>query len=206
MAKLWSICMTKRKKDGTICNNIEDYTIGDYRNMAKRFISKYTSRALSAKMLADEDAISFVVENLMYATQRWNEDKGQSFSTYLIQCARWSIPRWVKIMNRENKQYSLDFSINEEDDDSYEIIADKKQKTPIEKLIKKENISLLKKIIKESSLTNTQKLYLKSIYFDGLTGSETAREYEVSRQAVNQSIKQSIKILQNHCKENNIYI
>lgn len=203
MAKMWDISVTKRKKNKNYEKDIDQFALEDYLLMAQKFIKKYTLRNLGDNMLRDEDAISFVAEHLIYATQRWDKNRGASLNTYLIYCFKCCIPKWVKITQRDNYCLSLDFDSENTDNKSaytnstYVDIFDDKQLSPIEFLIKKEKREELDKVIK-NILTPIQQSYVNYVYKDGLSISETSRIFGVSRQAVSNSLINSSNKIRQH--------
>lgn len=197
----------KDNKEGR--KQMEEFTLSEYLDYAKRCISAFAPSDEVQNMLRDEDAISYVAEHLMYAKQRWKKDGGRTVKSYLNQSAIWCIPRWFIIRNR-NRNLSLDFILEEHNpskrnSDYHQLVEDKNQLPPDEYLMKKEEKEKFNKLIERSQLGESQKKYFYEVYDNGTSISDAAKTFGVTRQAVSFSLKLAIdKIKTQYEKETKV--
>lgn len=193
----WDISVTKRQQNHTHDNHkTVDINLYDYLKIAERCIGAFTSGALAHNMLRNEDAISFVAEHLMYAAYRWKEDGGRTFHSYLNMCAIRSIQRWILINKRARKVQiaSLNHQQSESDgrqEQLYEHIADSKVTVPLQEMCEAEDMTQICQVM-DTELTPRQRQCIELVYIEGLSGAEAARQLDISRQAVDQLLKQGI--------------
>lgn len=159
----------------------------DYITMATRCIASFAGNYKNI-MLRDEDAISQVAEGLMVSATTWEPNKGASFNTYLTNKAIWEIHNWINCKNRKNrkkiKTLSLNYT-NKEDQQLIDLIVvnDKKE----------EEECGATDLINKAGLTQKQTSVLTSVYIDGVSETEIAKEMGVTRQAVNQILHSGLK-------------
>jgi len=199
------IDFNKRSKNDYKSNPNTMYSLGKYRTIAKKCISKFAGPNACASMLKSEDAISHVAEHLMWGHIRWSKTGGRTLKSYLNQCAIWSIKSWkTKIYSSEGKEdCSLNYSRPDEpgrQTEKYQTVEDKKCKEPFDLLYANNSLEA-KRLIQSDCLTNLQSRCLHERYVEGKKLRQIAESLSVSRQAVNQHITKAVNKLR---KENDI--
>lgn len=191
-------------------NTVNFESLDFYITLAKKIIAKTGSRSsssLTKKMLKDEDAISFVANSLMMGDWRWKdgEDKNyKSLYSYRNQCGIWAIKTYLTKFYKQknsNKKMISNFSLNHMcDDETSElthVIPDEKQINPIDILIdgetKESLCDMIHKIIDSDILSDKQKDFIKLYYFENMTLEKIGNLYGVTREAIRQSIKNSLQ-------------
>ena len=197
------IDFNKRNKNDYKSHSSEMYSLSEYRNIAKKCISKFSGPNSCSSMLKSEDAISHVAEHIMWGHIRWREDGGRTLKSYLNQCAIWAIKSWkTKVYNVQDIS-SLNYcnpGDQEKQTQTYQNVEDKKCKEPFE-LLYNDSFSEMKSLIKSKCLTELQSRCLYERYVEGKKLRQIAESLSVSRQAVNQHITKAVKKLR---KENGI--
>jgi RNA polymerase sigma factor (sigma-70 family) len=192
--------------------DIEFDSLDTYILLAKKSISKFANKfynGLSSKMLKDEDAISSVANAMMMADWRWDENYQNSKGTkktkysYRNQCALWAIQTYVTKNQKNNIKfknvYSLDHSINQEDETTISCIVQDKRISPeeeaIEKEEKKELSDLINSLLSVDCLTTRQKEYIRLYYFESYTFEKIGKKYGITREAVRQGLNKAIDLI-----------
>tara|TARA_Y100001938_G_scaffold150500_1_gene241726 strand:+ start:2954 stop:3559 length:606 start_codon:yes stop_codon:yes gene_type:complete len=190
-----------KKRQGFSSNNNEEmYSLAEYIEIAKKCMSKFSSRENSIRMLKDESAISHVAEHIMWGHLRWKEDGGRNLKSYLCQCAIWAIKVWKtkSYQADQKKNMSLNYELGDDGgNQQYEVISDTKLKEPFD-IIYNDPIDNAMEIINGSNLTDIQKKCMQERYVEGKKLHEIASELKVSKQAINQHIKRAIKKMRTH--------
>ena len=159
-------------------DNSKLYPIQYYKRMSTICIKKNGGTFIN-KILRDEDAISYIMYQIMLADCYWNNNQ-KSFirEKYLWYCGRYAILRIISIYcNNKHTTFSLDQNLFVQDKDINKSYENNRE------------------VIKKSKfLTNRQREYILSKY-DGSKQSEIACQYGVSRQSVNQCIRRGNKNL-----------
>jgi len=192
---LKDISVQKRKNNDYLNNDTELNSFSFYEEMAKKCISMFAGPQIRAKMLKDEDAISHVLENIVWGHMRWQEEKGRTLKSYLNQCGIWAIKSWkTKIYEstKNNQEVSLNDDFNDNCSQRYTYVADKNMLEPFDILY--DNASRnVEKIMKSSSLTELQKTCIQKRYVESKKLREIAEELRITKQAVNQHIKSAVR-------------
>jgi RNA polymerase sigma factor (sigma-70 family) len=178
------------------------YSMKEYIDIAKRCIAHFASRDLKRQMLKSEDAISFVAEHLMYATCRWEQEKGRTLRSYHNQCAIWAIQNWMSRLSNARDLKSLNFEVTEEGKDGrvqfYEIIEDKRDLSFSD--VKNEEMrNEIKSIIADSSLNDMEKRCVINRFIDHMKVKEIACEINKTDKFVYNIIDRAIKKLRRSC-------
>lgn len=189
-------------------NQVKFESLDFYVNLAKKIIAKMGPTffaGLSKQMLKDEDAIAFVANAIMMGDWRWKKSETdqphKNLYSYRNQCAIWAIKTYVTKQYRSNhtkKKIKTTHSLNhQEDDGSLEnIIADVDQKDPLSIIIEQEDLKdkqdIINKLFESDLISTKQKEYLKLYYFDNMTLEKIGKQFDVTREAVRQSIKTAI--------------
>lgn len=197
-------------------NNIKFESLDFYINLSQKIIARIAPTffsGLSKEMLKNEDAISFVANAIMMGDWRWDDQNNKlnkvnkSLYSYRNQCAIWAIKTYItkQYKNKHSKkklstEYSLNYSDN--DDSQLEsIIADSDQLSPIDILCNQEEAEDRKKLIEDllnSEIISTkQKEYIKLYYFENMTLEKIGQKFNITREAVRQSIKSAISKIRN---------
>lgn len=196
--------------------NVDFSCLSDYLIMAKKSISKFANgfyNGLAMKMLKDEDAISNIAYSLMLADWRYDENYQSKNSqkktqySYRNQCAIWAIQSYVtknygKKKSGKQKVLSLDYCPSENENDSYHYIEDTRSPNPLSQIIEDENLETNKKYVKNlletTNISDKQREYIHLYYYEGFTFEEIGKQFEMTREAIRQSIKKAIaKIKEN---------
>jgi RNA polymerase sigma factor (sigma-70 family) len=158
-------------------------------------------------MLKNEEAISDIATAIMYADWRFDsERKGKSgqqktLYSYRNQCAIWAIKTYITNKYKQRKNISMDQE-NDNDQDINSIIADHKQKSPVEIVIENESAQLLESdinnLLNNKLLSDKQRQQIIMYYFDNETLSSIGKKFGVSREAVRQNIKRGFDIIKAH--------
>lgn len=200
----------KQKLDYKDHSSIKFDDLKTYILLAKKAISKFGPKfynGLSAKMLKSEDAISFVTNAIMMADWRWDENrlgstgKKKTKYSYRNQCALWAIQTYVSKehkVSKNNKSYSLDYSI-EDGTDLHSISADDSCEPPdsiVMKIEERENLSsLINQLLSLNTLSDRQKDYIKLYYFESQTFEQIGNKYGITREAVRQGLNKGLDII-----------
>jgi len=180
-----------------------------YINLSKKIIAKIAPTffaGLSKQMLKDEDAIAFVSNAIMMGDWRWNQNQDpanpqKSLYSYRNQCAIWAIKTYVTKQYRSNhtkKKIKATHSLNYQEDETTleNILPDTTQKEPLAIIIdqedKKAKQEIIQKLFDSSLISDKQKEYLQLYYFEDMTLEKIGKKFDVTREAVRQSIKTAL--------------
>lgn len=184
---------TTLKKTGNMTSTPEKEArmlpLEEYYKIAKRVIIHFASPSLAKSMVKDEDAMSFMVESLIRGTMRWNptRHKGRTLRSYLNQCGRWAIPRWIlnKKQADKHKDLSLDMDIDDDGNSMHNFIADTYPVGNIEDMIDR------------PYLNDTQKECLRLRFVNGMTFRDIGAALNKTGQRIEQIVDAAIKKLRN---------
>lgn len=200
-------------------DEIDFSDLSEYLLMAKKSISSFANRfyhGLAPQMLQDEDAVSQIAYSLMLADWRYDENyKGKRTSqktrySYRNQCALWAIQTYVTKTSKKkhkNKVFSLDYNADGEqnNDNAYRYILDKKAVNPSEELENKEQSSVLSekinKLLDTNGVSETQKEYIRLYYMENYTYAQIGKKFSLTREAIRQSIIKAMKTIQSKNNE-----
>jgi len=182
-----------KKRRNYLKANSRMLTLQEYTKMAERCICHFAPPSMASRMIKDEDAISFVIEHVMYGTCRWNPDRSHrcSLNTYHVKCAIWAIGKWCKMFAKHQKSRPL--SLNYEDESGNQFsstLCDEKCGEPCSGLVAEDHRLQYKKLSR--GLTPKQTECINMIYFEGVTQSDAARRLGISRQAISQHVEHAI--------------
>jgi RNA polymerase sigma factor (sigma-70 family) len=192
-------------------SNIQFESLDFYLNLSQKIIAKIGPTffsGLSKEMLQNEDAISFVANAIMMGDWRWEKENKEESKTnknlysYRNQCAIWAIKTYItkQYKNKHSrKKINIDCSLNYGDGDDLQIetiIEDKSQQNPLDIICEKEDkkikTQLINDLLGSDILSDKQKDYIKLYYFENMTLEKIGNKYNITREAVRQSIKSSI--------------
>lgn len=179
----------------------------EYIDMAKKTISSFANRicpGICAQMNKNEDAIGEIAYAMMCADWKYDSSRKGKVSkqsktrySYRNQCAIWAIQSYIKKYLKNKSVYLNALIDRNEQMELLDVLTDTKQPEPLDKVICDEEIreqsSLVNKILTSENLSNTQKDKLKMYYIDGLSLAKIGLKYGITREAVRQNIKTSIK-------------
>ena len=190
--------------------DIQFDSLSAYISLAKKTISKFGPKfynGLSTEMLKNEEAISDIATAIMYADWRFDANrKGKSgqqktLYSYRNQCAIWAIKTYITNKYKQKKNISIDQE-NDYDQDISAMIADNKQRSPLDIIIDEESEHLLEcdihNLLNNSLLSDKQRQQIMMYYFDNETLSSIGKKFGVSREAVRQNIKRGFDIIKSH--------
>ena len=190
-------------------SDIQFESLDFYLNLSQKIIAKLAPTffsGLSKEMLKNEDAVSFVANAIMMGDWRWEKSdekkQNKTLYSYRNQCAIWAIKTYItkkyKLNKSKKRSFSMSsFSLSDEDALLTELISDQKQKDPIDILIKEEEnnttCGLVNELLNSDILTDKQKDHIKLYFLENYTLEKIGEKYDVTREAIRQSIKSSIK-------------
>jgi RNA polymerase sigma factor (sigma-70 family) len=153
-------------------------SVKEYEEIAIKLLNKYAKHNTS-----NEDAISLVMEYMMKADMRFDDKIGKR-ECFRVVCGKFGALYTLK--NKKAKSLSLDYEY-----DFYgnrmsmlENVASK-EKTPLEKVITKEQMNLFF----ECNFNKETKNMIVDKYINNMTYDNIGKKYGISKQAVNQRIK-----------------
>jgi RNA polymerase sigma factor (sigma-70 family) len=182
-------------------------TLEQYRDTAKKIISKYNSRSNSKNyLLNNEDIISDVSSAIMYADWKWDSERvgkitGKKKTKYSFrnQCAIWAIKTYLTNKHKKNKLNILDIDLENEKEFVSSYIEDNRHQEPSLNAETNEYHSdirmLIDEIFNSDLLTEKQKDQIHLYYIEGLTLSAIGDKYNVTREAIRQNIKKGIEFI-----------
>jgi len=192
-------------------------SLSTYISLAKKTINKFAPKfynGLNKEMLNNEEAVSDVATALMFADWRFNPEREgktgdkKTLYSYRNQCAIWAIKTYITQRYKNNhkkiKMHSLDNVMSgcDKDINGYDITANKMDLDPLEIIIDKESKTNSKNdieyLLNSGLISEKQKDQLFMYYYDDMTLSQIGKRYNVSREAIRQSIKRAINIIQNY--------
>ena len=204
----------KQKIDYKDHENVKFDSLNSYLLLAKKSISKFANKyyvGLAAKMLKDEEAISNIANAIMMADWRYDEnhinEEGNKKTRYSYrnQCAIWAIQTYVtktlkKRKRLKGKCYSLDYISETEESGMHSYIKDCRAENPEKIYSQKESTlelrGLIDELMKVDCLSEKQKEFIKLYYFENYTFEQIGKEFNITREAVRQSLKKGISIIQ----------
>lgn len=185
-------------------------SLSTYISLAKKTISKFGPKfynGLSTEMLKSEEAVSDVATALMYADWRFDANRPgktglkKTLYSYRNQCAIWAIKTYVTTKYKQKKNLSLDFD-NQEALKLSSLLADPKQRSPIDCIIENEsyeNLSIdLNSLLSSESISEKQKTQIEMYYLEDKTLSDIGKIFGVSREAVRQNIKRGLELIKRY--------
>jgi RNA polymerase sigma factor (sigma-70 family) len=192
----------------TTITQFEYPSLSFYTELAKKTINKFGSKmymGLSKEMLSNEDAIADVAHALMVADWKYDDTrigkktgKQKTRYSYRNQCALWAIQTYAtKAKKKKNYHFSLDNFLDSEQESSFEsVLADENQSQAVDMLIHQEKIDLtnelLKSIFSSNILTEKQSKQLYLYYIEGLTLQQIGQQFNITREAVRQTVKNAL--------------
>lgn len=190
-------------------SGIQFESLDFYLNLSQKIIAKLAPTffsGLSKEMLKNEDAVSFVANAIMMGDWRWEKSdekkQNKTLYSYRNQCAIWAIKTYItkkyKLNKNKKRSFSMSsFSLSDDDALLTELISDQKQKDPVDILIKEEEnnttCGLVNELLNSNILTEKQKDHIKLYFLENYTLEKIGEKYGVTREAIRQSIKSSIK-------------
>lgn len=195
----------------TTATQFEYPSLSFYTELAKKTINKFGSKmymGLTKEMLSNEDAIADVAHALMVADWKYDDKrigkvtgKQKTRYSYRNQCALWAIQTYAtKAKKKKNYHFSIDNYVDGEEESSFEsVLADERQLPALEYILNQEKTDLtnelLDTIFSSNILTEKQAKQLQLYYIEGLTLQEIGEQFNITREAVRQSIKNGINKL-----------
>jgi len=196
-------------------SNVKFESMDFYICLAQKIIAKMAPSffgGLSKEMLKNEDAISFVATAIMMGDWRWkngeeNTDKQyKNLYSYRNQCGIWAIQTYVTKkykQNNSNKKIKASYSLSHQEDDMAleGVLPDVNQKEPVNILIDQEAKNSLSNdivnLLDLSAISDKQKQYIQMYYYENMTLEQIGRHFNVTREAVRQSIKSALAKIRN---------
>lgn len=186
-------------------------SLSTYIALAKKTISKFAPKFysnLAKEMLSNEEAVSDIATAIMYADWRFDPNRvGKSGNkktkySYRNQCAIWAIKTYVSNKYKKKTHMSLDFNNDQEQSSLGANTLDIHNQSPVDILISKERDQELKDcidmLLTNDMLSEKQKEQIRMYYFEDMTLSEIGKVYNISREAVRQSIKRAFDTIRKY--------
>ena len=169
-----------------------EHSLGEYLDSATRLLAyhiRLICPALARPIMSNDDLITNIATEIMLAEQKWD---GVSCTKkyYLNQRVSWALKSFLKRMKRESLKntFSMDSLFGDNGVDmSYFACGSQSHQAGIE------NKESVEKILSSSPLTEKQNLYIRKHYLSEMSFSEIAREREVSRESVRQTVNRGMK-------------
>lgn len=186
-------------------------SLSSYVNLAKKTISKFGPKiynGLSKEMLKNEDAIADVAYAIMLADWKYDENrtgkitgKKKTRYSYRNQCAIWAIQTYATKSKKKKNILSLDNNIQSDSDNTYEaLLSDSVDNQPLHNIINEEKLQLtndlVQMIFESNILSDKQKSQVQMYYFKNMTLQQIGDHFGVTREAVRQTLKNSIRKIQ----------
>jgi len=187
------------KETLTVENKIEkadDISLKKYRQLARAVIRKSTFK----RFLRDEEAVSYVMEEMMMAVERYIPGVGSIYG-YLMSRGEFAIRnyfrRWYTIKERDRKIFEA-ATVKLQSD--YRWGVTEPNFSILNRLIYNERRNEAERLIDETDLTEKELEYTK-LYLDNMSTSEIARTYGITNQAVHSRIITAAKKLRKRYRE-----
>jgi RNA polymerase sigma factor (sigma-70 family) len=160
--------------------------------LARTAICSFAHSNTVDSLLRSEEAIGTIIGYILTAKEQWEEGKGMTLSSYVLEYAKYGVRHYVsRVMPKENQHISLDVRGN--DFLGVVSIANREEEeSPLEQLILEENggpAARVCQMFEKVNFSSTQKKCMTLVYCEDLTPSEAARRLGVSRQLVDQTVK-----------------
>jgi|688.fasta_scaffold15474_9 RNA polymerase sigma factor (sigma-70 family) len=179
--------------------------LSSYLNLAKKIISKF-GKASAKNMLKNEDVVADVAHAIMVADWKYDNDrvgkitgKKKTRYSYRNQCAIWAIQTYLTKKGKGRSLLSIDNYIKEDDNTYDKLIIDESEIQPLDNIINDENLELTNELVEmifnSNILNDRQKQQLRMYYIEDYTLQEIGDHFNITREAVRQTIKNSIKKL-----------
>jgi RNA polymerase sigma factor (sigma-70 family) len=119
--------------------------------------------------------------------------------SYRNQCAIWAIQTYLTKKGKGRSLLSIDNYIKEDDNTYDKLIIDESEIQPLDNIINDENLELTNELVEmifnSNILNDRQKQQLRMYYIEDYTLQEIGDHFNITREAVRQTIKNSIKKL-----------
>ena len=187
---------------------MEYATLNEYTDIAKKTISKFGSKlypSLMKTLINNEEFVSEVAEAIMMADWKWDPSrtgkvsgKKKTLYSYRNQCAIWAIKTIITKQYRKTKK-SSDFLSYIKNQDKEQLICSETPETNASDNEEREKLkSQVSDMINNSPITDKQKNIIQMYYFQDKTFAEIGKSYNVTREAVRQSMKKALEIIKQH--------
>lgn len=191
----------------------EFLSLQEYINISEKVINFYCkkNKGLVKELLASEDAVSCIAEQLMMGDWRWKPfyekkiyDKEGNFlgtktleisrHSYRNKCAVWAIGKYLKqcVNNKNHRLDSLDFKSNAIDSyDLYDIVEDKNA-PPVDQFFDDSAKRKVGFLLNNSKLSESQRDSVQLYFIDGLTFEEAGVRLGITKQGVQQNVEKAL--------------
>ena len=188
-------------------------SLSTYISLAKKTISKFAPKFysnLAKEMLSNDEAVSDIATAIMYADWRFDPNRvGKTGNrktkySYRNQCAIWAIKTYItnKYKKQKKDTVSLNFSLDNDNDQIGSSIQDPKSYDPIDIAISNEKTEAYKKYIQcifdSGLLTKKQISIIKLYYLENETLASIGKKFGVSREAIRQNLKRAIALIKEY--------
>lgn len=187
---------------------MEYATLDEYTDIAKKTISKFGSKlypSLMKTLINNEEFVSEVAEAIMTADWKWDPSrtgkvsgKKKTLYSYRNQCAIWAIKTIITKQYKKTKKNS-DFLSYVKNQNKDNLICTETPETNISNSEEKEKLKTqVHHLINNSPITDKQKNIIQMYYFQDKTFAEIGKSYNVTREAIRQSMKKALETIKQH--------
>lgn len=167
-----------------------------YIEIAKRMIKTFAPNYTAKRMLRSEDAISYVAFHIMKADWKWDANRGRTRNSYRNQCGIWSIKLYNYMIAKEPYIISLNRLVG--DTPLYELIPDRKTKTPLAYILQQEEAQEL--VDAMEFLSQREKDILEAYYVDRQSYRNIGQKQNLTYERVSQIKKRAEQKICNELK------
>ncbi len=170
-------------------------TLDEYIEIAHKCIHYAVyDKILARELIASEDAISYIANYMMMADWRYNDTGHKQQKNFRFQAGIYGIMVYIRsATNGKNTKYLDVYKYYQFEKIGGIGIEDRRIKPSYRALVDKENLYLLKKVIKKSKLTDIQKDAIVSHFLQNEAHYEIANRWGVTRQGISDSIKKGLE-------------
>lgn len=162
--------------------------MAQYTSLARRIIGRFAPPNVKTMMLNSDDAISFVVHELMRGDWDYDPTRKTKLSSYRGRRGKWAIKVFLKRVSKGDTTVSLDRDNDEMMNDvAYHV-------NPINGMCNQESRQYVESLL--DHLTGRQRQCIVMFYFDNMRPADIARVLNIRRQAVQNTIDRALKRLQ----------
>ena len=195
------------RDDITVRNNIEYETLGNYLKQAKCFLLSQRGKSIrdtAMVMSRDDDMIAYLAYQFMKSDADFIPGKGNSITTHRHNSGVWFIKNVIShnLKAIKHNTRSLHFEIEGElnNVDMYSTLPSS-QKSPDIIAEENEKLSKIHSLMEIDTISERDRQICKEYYINGFTMKEIANQEDISKQRVDQILKNSVVKIRQHIKK-----
>lgn len=155
------------------------------------------SNSLAYSILNNDDAMSNIATQIMFADWRWNGTG--NIEGYRKQCAIWAIYAFINRQKKRRPSMPLNKAFGDGGNDFSTLISASETYNPAKEAEVKEEFTTEQKALDEfyngSNLSHTQKQCLKMRYLDNMEYDEISKKLEIKTDTVQKAVSKGIDTL-----------